>query len=220
MFCGDRTTAEAFEHPAPKIRRALSTRNDFYRVRAMQRLYRSIAAVSALFCVATAPGAAAGYPTTLTAHATLKSGVTTITSVLTIKVNSLMPPLLRTRAVDGLKYNGYPGFVNALRPLPVIGQISSQNGSVDIRYAWETKVDGRRQLILVADKPLFFLANDPAKPRAGYELTVVDLSLDDRDMGTGSMAGAARVKPAPDGGVILDDYATSLVQLTIEPAAK
>jgi hypothetical protein len=186
----------------------------------MQRLYRSIAAVSALLCVTTAPAAAAEYPATLTAHATLKSGVTTITSVLTIKVTSLMPPLLRSRAVDGLKYNGYSGFVNALRPLPVIGQVSTQNASVDIRYASETMVDGRRRLILVADKPLFFLANDSAKSRAGYELTVVDLSLDDRGMGTGTMAGAARVKPSPDGGVILDDYATSLVQLTIEPAAK
>jgi len=28
------------------------------------------------------------------------------------------------------------------------------------------------------------------------------------------MAGAARVKPAPDGGVIVDDYAEAPVQLT------
>src|SRR5262249_8418012 len=125
-LCGDRRTADAFEQPAPKHVVGLLTRNDVCRARAMKRLYRSIAAVSALFCIATLPGLAAGYPTTLTAHATLKNGVTTITSVLTIKVNSLMPPLLRTRAVDGLKYNGYPGFVNALRTLPVVGQVSTQ----------------------------------------------------------------------------------------------
>ena len=57
----------------------------------------------------------------------------------------------------------------------------------------------------------------PTKARAGYELTVVDLRLDDKGAGTGTMAGAARVKPAPGGAVILDDYAEAPVELTVRP---
>ena len=73
-------------------------------------------------------------------------------------------------------------------------------------------------LTLVADQPLFFFGADPAKVRAGYALTIVDLRLDEKGGGTGTMAGAARVKPAPDGTVILDDFAETPVELTVRPS--
>lgn len=174
-------------------------------------------ALIALGALLTASGAAAGYPMTLSARAKVTSGETTISSTVTIVVDRLMEPSRRTRVLDGLKYDGYKGFMNALRPLPPIGRVSTQNASVDLRYAWETKADDHRRLVLVADKPLFFLAADTSKARVGYELTVIELMLDDRNAGSGSMAGAARVKPVPDAGVALDDFATSLVELTVEP---
>jgi len=108
--------------------------------------------------------------------------------------------------------------MDALRPMPVIGRVGNKSGRVDLRYAWETMADDRRRLILIADKPFFFLARDTSKPRGGYELTVVDLQLDDRNTGSGTMAPAARIKRAPDGGPILDDFATAPVQLTVEAA--
>jgi len=158
------------------------------------------------------------YPRTIVADAKVDSNGTTITSKVTIKIDRLMEPSRHTRVVDGLKYNGYQGFMNALRPLPVIASIATPNKQVDARYAWETKVDNRMRLIVVADTPLFFLPSDSAK--AGYDLTVVELILDDRGAGTGTIAGAARVKPAGD-GVVLQDYATAPVKLTIaSPAAK
>jgi len=187
----------------------------------MRQLVQFSAAVAAFACLSTSSGAAVDYPLTLTAHAKFASGPTTITSVLTIRVDKLIDAAGRKRLLDRLNYGGgYPGFLNALRPLPVLGQVSTPNAHVDLRYAWEMKVDERRRLILIADKPLFFLPNDPARSRAGYELTVVDLLLDSRDAGSGQMSGAARVKPSPDQGVILDDFGASIVQLTIEPAAR
>jgi hypothetical protein len=167
-----------------------------------------------------ASAAALEYPLTLTAQAKYANGPTTITSAITIRVDRLMDPAARTRALDRLKYNGYQGFMTALRPLPVVGQVSSPNARVDLRYAWETKADDRTRLILVADKPLFFLPADASKSKAGYELTVVDLMLDSKNAGSGTMAGAARVKPSPELGVILDDFGAAPVQLTVEPAAR
>jgi hypothetical protein len=184
----------------------------------MTRLVQLGAAVAALSCLTTVSSLATSYPMTLIARANFSGGDTSITSTLTITVDHLMDPDDRTSVLDGLKYNGYQGFMDALRRRPVIGRVGNKSGHVDLRYAWETKTDDRRRLILVADKPFFFIARDTSKPRAGYELTVVDLQLDDRNAGSGTMAAAARVKRAQDGGPILDDFATAPVQLTVETA--
>src|SRR5262249_11592520 len=147
------------------------------------------------------------YPRTVVADAKVETNGTTVTSKVTIKIDRLMEPSRHARVVDGLKFNGYQGFMNALRPLPVIASIATPNKQVDARYAWEAKVENRTRLTVVADTPLFFLPGDAASARAGYELTVVELILDDKGAGTGTIAGAARVKPTPAGdGVVLQDY--------------
>lgn len=43
----------------------------------------------------------------------------------------------------------------------------------------------------------------------------MELQLDDQGSGTGTMAAAARVRPSPDGGVVLDDYAEAPIRLTV-----
>ena len=104
-------------------------------------------------------------------------------------------------------------FVPALRKLPPVGAIELAGRTVEIRYAHEQEEGSGRRLVVVADRPLFFLGGDPAKSRAGYELTIAELRFDADGAVTGTMAGAARVKPS-QGGIVLDDYADVLVQLT------
>jgi hypothetical protein len=171
-------------------------------------LVLSIAGLVALVTLQTR--AAVQYPLTLTVDAQGKVGATTITSKLTIKIDRPMEDSRRTRVTDALKYGGYPNFLNTLRPLPAVGSIASQAKTVDVKYTRE-EPDG--SLIIVADRPLFFLSPDPTKGRPGYELTVAQLRFDAKGGVTGQMTGAARVKPSPDGGVILDDYAEELVQV-------
>jgi hypothetical protein len=151
------------------------------------------------------------------ANAKAVSGATTITSTVTIQINRLVEPSRRDRLLKGFDQNGYQGLMDVMRPLPVIGTIATQRATVDVKYAWETPAQGKTRLIIVADKPLFFLPGDEPKARPGYLLTVVQLMLDDRGAGTGLMAGAARVKRAPEEGIILEDYATVPVDLTIAP---
>lgn len=162
--------------------------------------------------------AAGEYPLTLVASAQAKTATTTVTSTLTIRVDRLMSEASRTRVLDALKFGGYPQFLPALRALPVIGAIAFEKREVPLRYAWEQPDGKGRRLTLVASQPLFFFGPDPTKVRAGYELTVVVLLIDDQSVGTGTMAGAARVKPAPDGGVVMDDYAEAPVELTVRPS--
>jgi len=157
---------------------------------------------------------AADYPLTLTANAQVTKGSTTVTTTLTIRVERPMNGTYRTRVVDALKFGGYPNFLKTLRPLPVIGTIELDGRKVELRYAHEEPGDGGSRLVLAADTPMFFLGSQE-KPRAGYELTLVELTLDAKGSGKGVMTGAARVKPSPDGGIIVDDFAGTPVQLVV-----
>ena len=162
---------------------------------------------------------AADYPRTVVAEAKTSNGATTVTSTITIKIDRLMEPERRTRVLDGLKFNGYQGFINALRPLPVIGTIATPKKQVNIRYAWESDVQDHRRLVVVSNTPLFFLPGDEEKAKAGYELTVVELLFDASGAARGTMSGAARVKPAPD-GIVLEDFSVAPVNLTVAAPTK
>ena len=163
----------------------------------------------------TAPATAAGgYPKTLPLTAIVKSGDTEITSIVRVQVDRLMEESRRTRVLDGFKYNGYSGFLNVLRTLPPVGKIEVQKRSVDIRYAAEQPDGNEKRLTLVADKPLVFLNAERQRDTTGYELTVIELRLDAAGNAKGTMAGAARVKPSPD-GVVLYDYNEAPIQLEL-----
>jgi hypothetical protein len=177
---------------------------------------RSTLVAPAIVCLFACVAAAqtADYPLALAASAQATKGVTTVSTTFTIHVDRLMNETLRTRVTDALKFGGYPKFLPALRALPVIGTIEVGERKVEVKYAREEKREKGIRLVLVADRPLFFLS-DPSKARAGYELTVVELNIDAKGAGTGTMAGAARVKPTPEGGVVLDDFAETPVELAL-----
>jgi len=174
----------------------------------------------ALPFVGHAAGADGTYPRTIVTRAEAKIGATTITSTITIQINRLVEKARRDRLLAGFNRNGYQGMMDVLRPLPVIGAIKGQLHEVAVKYAWDTVIDGKHRLVVVADSPLFFLPEEAPKARPGYQLTVVQLLLDDRGAGTGVMAGADRVKPSPEEGIVLQDYATTAVELTVTPASK
>jgi hypothetical protein len=157
---------------------------------------------------------AADYPLTLAASAQVTKGATTLTTTFTVKVERVMNETFRTRVTDALKYGGYPKFLSALRALPVIGTIEVNDRMVELKYVREEPHAKGSRLVLVADRPMFFLG-EPGKGRAGYELTMVELILDAQGSGTGTMTGAARVKPSPDGAVVIDDFAEAPVQLAV-----
>ena len=152
------------------------------------------------------------YPLVLTLDAQFTRGVTTITSKVTIRVERPMLDSARTRVTDALKFGGYANFVTTLRTVAAAGTIATPSAKVEIRYTREEPSGTGSRLVLVADRPLIFLG-DPSKAKAGFELTIVDLLIDDRGGITGTLAGAARVRPSGDGGVLLDTYAEEPVQL-------
>jgi hypothetical protein len=159
--------------------------------------------------------AAGQYPLDLALDVAARADTIAITSVVSIHVDRLMEESRRKRVTDALRYSGYANFLTALRSIPPVGTITLANRSVDIRYAYEPPDERVRRLVLVGDQPLFFLGDASTKPRAGYELTLVELRFDDKAGVTGRIAGAARIKPLGDGAVGIDEYAETPVDVTV-----
>ena len=68
--------------------------------------------------------------------------------------------------------------------------------------------------MLITDEPMYFLGggSKDAKPRAGYEVGVIQMEVDAAGSGTGSVAAAAKVKPGED-GVVVDDYGDQRIEI-------
>jgi len=155
-------------------------------------------------------------PETITANAQLAGDTGSVASRVTMKIDRYSPDADRTAVADALKHGGYPGFLTALRKAPVVGSVTVAGQSVDIRWAREEPVANGRSIVLITDKPMYFVGggSTTAKPRAGYEVGVVQFTIDDSGLGVkGTMAAAARVKPGGATGVQLDDYAEKPIQL-------
>src|SRR3954467_10039989 len=99
--------------------------------------WRTAVALAMILQLAGSPMAAGQYPLTLVVDAKVGTGVTTVTTSLTIYVDRLMEESRRTRVTDALKHGGFGNFVLALRTLPPIGAITLEQRKVEIRYARE-----------------------------------------------------------------------------------
>jgi hypothetical protein len=139
-----------------------------------------------------------------------------ITVPLIIQLDRYTPDHDRTTMTDGLKYNGYPGFLRALRDAPPVGTVSVAGQEFKIRWARQVANETGRTISIVTDAPIFFVGSGRrgAPPTKGYEVAVVQLVLDKSGHGTGTMAAAARVKPGGETGVRIDTYAESPLTLT------
>ena len=170
-------------------------------------------------------GATAGAPETFSATAQAKNSSSAASSKLEARVNRYTPDFDRKTVEEALRLGGYPKFVIAIRNAPEVGQLVLGGGTpFSIRYAREKVEASGRSIILVTDRPVFFIGTgraEPTKPRSGYEVAVLQIQVDGAGQGHGIMAAAARVRPDGNGGVRLDDYAEdpiTLTQLTRKPS--
>jgi len=160
-----------------------------------------------------------GGPETFDLVATATAGANakgTLTVPITAQIDDYTPDHERTKMTDALKYNGYPGFLNALREAPKAGTLDVAGDKFAIRWAHAVDTPTGRTVTLVTDQPVAFvgLGKRGAKPTAGYECAVLQLTLDKTGHGKGTMAAAARVKPDGKGGVRIDNYTEKPLTLT------
>jgi hypothetical protein len=183
-----------------------------------------IARILITVCVLGAPAwvwgqAAAATPRTPEAFsgtAQAKNASGAVSGTIEVVVSRYTPDFDRKTVEEALRLGGYPRFLPALRNAPQVGQlVLAGSAPYVIRYAREKVEAGVRTITLVTDRPVFFVGSGrtESKPRAGYELAVLQFQVDATGKGHGTMAGAARVRPDGAGGVVLDDYAETPIEL-------
>ena len=131
-------------------------------------------------------------------------------------------PEKNLRAMEqALSTGGHAGFVDALRNAPPAGQFQFGDRTFTIKWARKREVPKgqfmTQSITLVIDAPVYFVgAGVPgAKPRAGFDVAVVQLTMDSSGVGSGVMAAAAHVKPGGPMGVEVEHYADEPVKLVL-----
>ena len=147
----------------------------------------------------------------------IKTASGPISATIQVRIRRYTPEFDRKALEGALEHGGYASFVNAMRKVPEVGVVIAGDGQFPIRYAREHKTDKGRTIVVVTDKPVFFVggARPDAKPRAGYESALIQLQVDGAGVGTGLMAPAARVKPGGETGVRIDSYADEPLALKV-----
>jgi hypothetical protein len=139
-----------------------------------------------------------------------------VASALTIQIDSYTPDAAHTALAATLKNGGNDAFVAALKKAPAIGKLTIGSRSFTIRWARTQAVDAdHRRVAAVTDQPIFFAGAGAvdAKPTAGYDLGVVEFTIDSVGLGKGTMAPAAKVKAGGPTGVEVEDYSGKRIEL-------
>jgi hypothetical protein len=160
-----------------------------------------------------------GQPEIFTGTAQAKNATGTVSGTIEVRLRRVTPQFDKTAVETALKEGGYPRFLTAIRNAPEVGQLVLGGGApFAIRYAREQVDATGRRLVLVTDKAVFFVgggrSDENLAARKGFEVAVIEIRIDRKGLGTGSMAAAARVRPDGNGGVLLDDFAEQLITLT------
>lgn len=139
-----------------------------------------------------------------------------VASAMTMAIDKYTSEDDHKALADTLKTGGHAAFVDALRKAPAIGTVTIGERTFTVRWARTLPV-GRdhRRVALVTDQPIFFAGAGAvdAKPTAGYDLAVIEFTIDSVGLGKGTMAPAARVKAGGPTGVEVDDYSGKRVEL-------
>ena len=139
-----------------------------------------------------------GAPETFSANAQAKAGAGSVAATIQIQIQRYTPDFDRTAVETALKQGGYPGFVTALRKAPEVGSVMVGDQKFPIRWAREQKTDKGRTIVVVTDKPVFFVGGGrtEAKPRAGYEVAVIQLMVDEIGLAPGAWPRPRASSPA------------------------
>jgi hypothetical protein len=154
-------------------------------------------------------------PESFTATAQFLGASGSAATTFKMRVERYTPDAEREAVLQALTQGGYAGFLTALRKAPVVGSVEIGGQTFDIRWARELPIKNGRSIVLVTDKPMFFIgAGSPtAKPREGYHVGLISFQMDDSGMGHGGrMAAAARVKTGAT-GIEIADYAEKPIEL-------
>lgn len=159
---------------------------------------------------------AASAEETFTATAEAKNAAGAVrTAPVTISYAALSTPAERDALFAALKSGGHAAARKVLAGMKDIGFIEVPKGKVAVKYAFARPVGSGRMVTVIAAEPLGAIKSDLSNtaPKAGYDLTLALLVLDDGNKGTGEFTPAAKIKLRDDGAVTTEDASTETIWL-------
>jgi len=151
-----------------------------------------------------------------TATAAVKTAAGAAASApVTISVDRKMSKSEADTLVGAFKSGGAPALRKALVGVAPTGTVQIGTGkATPTRLTVERATGSGRLLTIITDQPLLFLgAGVPgAKPQAGYEFAVIDITVDAKGNGTGTIAPAAKIK-MNQAAFVVEDYGAEVIQL-------
>jgi hypothetical protein len=144
------------------------------------------------------------------------AGGAAATAPVAITVERKMPKSEADALIAAFTKGGAAGLRKALAGVPVTGSVKIGAGAATpTRITLERATDKGRLLTIVTDKPLLFLgAGLPgAKAKEGYDFGIIDIEVDAKGAGSGTVAPAAKVT-IKQGVFVIEDYSGELVKLT------
>ena len=138
------------------------------------------------------------------------------TAPVAITVTRKMSQAEADKFLAAFKAGGADGLRKALAGVSPTGSVRLGNGRpTPTRLTLERTTDKGRLLTMVTDTPIAFLGAGlaGAKPTTGFEFGIVDIEIDAKGSGSGTLTPAAKVT-VKDNVFVVQDYSQELIQLT------
>ena len=97
-------------------------------------------------------------PEVFTGTANAKNATGAVSGTLEVRLRRMTPEFDKKAVENALKEGGYPRFLTAIRNAPEVGQLVLAGGApIAIRYARERVDATGRTVVVVTDKPAYFI---------------------------------------------------------------
>jgi hypothetical protein len=165
------------------------------------------------------PAASSGKAATevFTATAAVKgAGGASASAPVTITIDRKMSQREADSLVAAFKAGGAAALKKGLGGTASTGTIRIGGGAATpTRFTIERVTADGRLLTILTDQPLLFVGAgvQGAKPKEGYDFAVIDIEVDAKGSGSGTIAPAARIK-MNQGAFVVEDYGVEVVRLT------
>jgi hypothetical protein len=136
------------------------------------------------------------------------------TSLVQVDVNRWSTADERKNLEAVFQESGPDALLAAMRKMKPIGRIHSAGDiGYDLRFAYQVPLaSGGRRIIIGTDRPLSFYEASFRPRSADYPFTILDMRVDEKGRGQGSMVVASRVTGMGE-TIEIENYATTPVRL-------
>jgi len=137
-------------------------------------------------------------------------------SAMDVKMDSYTTDAAHDAFASAFKSGGHDALVAALKKAPKIGEFKMGKIVAAVRWArTQAQPNDARRIVIVTDAPVYFAGAGAvdAKSTKGFDVAVLEFTIDSVGLGKGTMAPAAKVKPGGPNGVEVEDYSGKRIEL-------